>query len=266
MTWSRYPKYISVAERKEMAEKKIKALKKKGQELNPITITKRTIAATFWGQSWCKHLESYSDYENRLPRGRSYVRNGSILDLKISQCQINALVQGSRLYTVSVEIKPVIATKWQTLKLECSGKIDSLIELLQGKFSKSVMEIITDKEDGLFPDPHEIKLNCSCPDWATMCKHVAAVLYGIGARLDEKPEELFTLRDVDHLELINASNTINTLTKTKKASKGLEDSDLSSLFDIDIEDAPQAKKASTKKKAKKETKKKVPAKVRQKRS
>jgi uncharacterized Zn finger protein len=234
MSWNYYPKYVSVAERREKVAKKITALKKKGQTINPIVISGRNIANTFWGKAWCKHLESYSDYENRLPRGRSYVRNGSIIDLNIFEGGIKANVQGTKLYDVDIKISPCLKSKWQKLVAECSGKIDSLIELLQGKFSKSVMEIITDKQIGLFPDLNEIKLNCSCPDYATMCKHVAAVLYGIGARLDQKPEELFLLRHVDHLALINSSST-SSLTQKKSSSQHLQETDLSALFDIEMD-------------------------------
>jgi uncharacterized Zn finger protein len=234
---SRFPRYVSVAERQEEAAQKIKELTKKGKNLNPVIITGRAIANTFWGKAWCKHLESYSDYENRLPRGRGYVRSGSILDLAIDKSVIQALVQGSSLYTVTAEIQPCDAARWQKLISLCSDKIDSLIELLQGKFSKSVMEIITDKSSGLFPDSHEIKFDCSCPDYATMCKHVAAVLYGIGARLDTKPEVLFVLRNVDHVELIHP-NSISIVSKTK-GSTNIKEDDLSALFDIDIEDAPK---------------------------
>ena len=173
----------------------------------PIVLEGRSIANTFWGKAWCKNLESYSDYSNRLPRGRTYVRNGSVIDLKMAAGEITALVSGSSIYKVKIAIAKVVANKWNKIVDECAGKIDSLIELLQGKFSKAVMEIITDPKKGLFPDPKEIKLSCSCPDWADMCKHVAAVLYGVGARLDNRPEELFMLRQADHIELIAKAGT-----------------------------------------------------------
>lgn len=253
MGWRRYPEYISVAERREKAQKKARDLKKKGKSVNPVIITGRTIATTFWGKAWCKHLESYSDFENRLPRGRSYVRSGAVVDLTISQGEVKALVQGSKLYTVTIEIVSCTRKHWQRLVSECSGKIDSLIELLQGKFSKSVMEIITHKEKGLFPELYEIKFDCSCPDYAVMCKHVAAVLYGVGARLDERPEELFILRHVDHLELISSIDS-STLTKTK--TDELQESDLSSLFNIEIEESPKTKKRAIKEDTTKKPKKK----------
>ncbi len=235
--YDRWAPYVSVADRKENAAKKVAQLKKKGQDVSPVVLQGRTIANTFWGKAWCHHLESYSDYENRLPRGRSYVRNGSVIDLKIQKGQINAMVSGSSIYNVDITIKAVHESKWKSLVKQCAGKIDSLIELLQGKFSKAVMEIITHKEQGLFPHPNEIKVDCSCPDYASMCKHVAAVLYGVGARLDSQPEHLFLLRQVDHIDLITEAAGTDKLTQShrKQSKTALDESDLSSLFGIDID-------------------------------
>lgn len=239
MSWRDYRPYVSVAERKAQAARKAATLKKKGKILKPVTIEGRTIAKTFWGKAWCDHLESYSDYDNRLPRGRTYVRNGSVIDLQIINGEIKALVSGSSIYKVTISISAILTKKWKSLVTECSGKIESLIELLQGKFSKGIMQIITHPEKGLFPNPKEIKLSCSCPDWAEMCKHVAAVLYGIGARLDEYPEELFLLRQADHLELLAKASVANLKTKVDSKQQSIADSDLSSLFGIDIEEAPK---------------------------
>lgn len=244
--YSMWPQYVSIAERKEKALKKIQSLKKKGQKLQPIVIEGKTIAKTFWGKAWCTHLESYSDYENRLPRGRSYVRNGFVIDLHIHKGKIEAQVLGSSLYTVSLTIQPMAEAKWQQLVKRCSGKIDSLIELLQGKFSKSVMETLTEKEHGLFPHPHEIALSCSCPDYAGMCKHVAATLYGVGASLDLNPELLFTLRHVDHLDLLSSTSTSSIF--VPQATQTLEESELSSLFGIDLADTTPSKPIAEKKK------------------
>jgi uncharacterized Zn finger protein len=256
-----WPPYVTVEERKKKAAKKVASLKKNGKTLYPVIINSRTIARTFWGKSWCKHLESYSDYENRLPRGRSYVRNSSVIDLQIKKGLIDALVCGSSMYDVTVEIQELHASKWQNLIKECSGKIDSLIELLQGKFSKSIMEIITNKDNGLFPNPNEIKLKCSCPDRAYMCKHIAAVLYGIGARLDDEPEKLFLLRHVDHLDLFDeAQSSGKIMSVVGKGDTEMDDESLSSLFGIEIDkkskDAKSIKKPSKKiEKKKPETKK-----------
>ncbi|MBI2342992.1 MAG: SWIM zinc finger family protein [Deltaproteobacteria bacterium] len=226
--------YVSVAKRKLQAAKKIKALQKKGRSISPVQLEGRTIAKTFWGKSWCSNLEAYSDFENRLPRGRSYLRNGSVLDLQIGKGKVTALVNGSSLYTVEIVIRALEKDRWQSLIKNCSGQIDSLIELLQGRFSKAVMGVITDKQKGLFPSPQQISMDCSCPDGAVMCKHVAAALYGVGARLDEKPELFFELRHVDHLELI-AAGTTGITTSGKQTDKVLKSKNLSQLFGIELD-------------------------------
>ncbi len=218
---------------------------KKGEKVAPIIIHGRTIAKTFWGKAWCDHLESFSDYENRLPRGRTYVRNGSVIHLSIDKGKIEALVQGSSLYKTKIEIKCVENKKWQKILENCSGEIDSVVELLQGKLSSSVMKTITNRDSGLFPNPSEISLDCSCPDWAEMCKHVAAVLYGVGARLDEEPELLFKLRHVDHLELINSAG-LKTATKHSGTGKTVTGQNLSELFGIEIEDSSNLSPKGTK--------------------
>ena len=197
MGWYSWRPYVSVAARRRHAAKRVAKMKKDGREISPIEIVGRKIATTFWGDAWCKNLESYSDYSNRLPRGRTYVHNGSVIDLQIEAGRVRSLVSGSDIYEVDTQIKSLAKKRWTDIKGQCAGKIDSLVELLQGSISTGVMEIVTCKGEGLFPAPREISLSCSCPDWATMCKHVAATLYGVGARLDHEPELLFTLRGVD---------------------------------------------------------------------
>ena len=205
--------YVPVAERRRKAEREMEKLRKKGAVISPVKIDGRKIAKTFWGKAWCDNLESYRDYENRLPRGRTYVRNGSVVDLQIAPREVTAMVSGSRTLQVKVSIGDVAKTRWKKLCTDCSGGIDSLVELLQGRFSKGVMERICRQDTGLFPRPSEIRFTCSCPDYASMCKHVAAVLYGVGARLDESPELLFRLRAVEATELL--SNLGNALPATK---------------------------------------------------
>jgi uncharacterized Zn finger protein len=233
--------YVPVARRRAQAAKKISALQKKGVEIQPVTIAGRKIAASFWGHAWCEHLESFSDFENRLPRGRTYVRNGSVCHLALAKGQIEAKVSGSELYDVKITIKTLPDKKWTTLKGRCSGQIGSLVELLQGKLSDHVMQVVIDHKEGLFPLPGEMSFHCSCPDYASMCKHVAAVLYGVGARLDTKPELLFALRGVDHEELIaaDAEKALAAATSSGK-SKRLEADDIGSVFGIEIEDGNMA--------------------------
>jgi len=238
MGWYSYDNwrpYVSVAERRRRAAKKIAKMKKAGRQISPVEIAGRKIATTFWGEAWCKNLEAYSDYSNRLPRGRTYVRNGSVLDLQIEVGHVHALVSGSEIYEVDIKIKPLAKKRWTDIKGKCAGQIDSLIELLRGSISKGVMEIVTRKGEGLFPSPREISLSCSCPDWATMCKHVAATLYGAGARLDHEPGLLFTLRGVDPAEMVEAA--VDQPPTARKSRKGrvLKTDELSSVFGVDID-------------------------------
>jgi uncharacterized Zn finger protein len=228
--------YVPVAQRRQQAEKKMGALRKKGVNIQPVTIDGRKIARSFWGEAWCEHLESFSDFENRLPRGRSYVRNGSVCHMAVAKGKIEAKVAGSELYTVEVSIKTLPRQKWTAIKGRCSGQIGSLLELLQGKLSDHVMEVVTDPKEGMFPLPGEMSFACSCPDWANMCKHVAAVLYGIGARLDTKPELLFTLRGVNHEELIeaNAEQAVAAATSRGK-SKRLAADEIDAVFGIELD-------------------------------
>ena len=230
--WGWHP-YVSAAERQRKAQRSIAKMMKKGDKVSPVNLEGKTLARTFWGKAWCDHLESFSDYENRLPRGRSYVRNGLVVDLDVDKGRIKALVQGSALYKVEIGIKRLDPGKWKSIIRNCSGQIGSVIELLQGRFSSSVMRIITDKRRGLFPLPKEISLNCSCPDWADMCKHVAAVLYGIGSRLDHEPELLFKLRKVDHMELMNKARFRAPVARSEK-SNVIKNKNLSEIFGIDI--------------------------------
>ena len=231
--------YVPVAERRRNAERKLAKLRKSGPPAEPVTIIGRKIATTFWGQAWCDNLESYGDYENRLPRGRSYVRNGSVVDLQIAQGKIVAMVSGSELYSVGITIKEAAKTHWRAICTDCAGGIDSLVELLQGRFSKQVMERLCRQENGLFPRAADIRFTCSCPDHASMCKHIAAVLYGVGARLDERPELLFRLRAVDEADLIATADTALPLSKTAPgAGRVLETDDVSALFGIDMAAGP----------------------------
>jgi len=239
--------YVSVAQRRKKAAGEMAKLKKKGHPVSPVVVEGRTIAKTFWGKAWCDNLEGYSDYENRLPRGRTYVRNGSVVDLQIAPGEVKALVSGSELYKVKVKVAPVAKARWEAICTDCAGAIDSLIELLQGRFSKAVMERVCQRKTGLFPSPDEIQLSCSCPDWAGMCKHVAAVLYGIGARLDQQPDLLFRLHDVDEKQLIaGAGEALPLAKKAPSAKKVLGGEDLSALFGLDM--APDLDVAKPKRK------------------
>ncbi len=235
MNYFNWKPYVPVARRRAQAARKLAGLQKKGAKVAPVVLQGRTIASSFWGKSWCENLERYSDFASRLPRGRSYVRNGSVLDLQLAKGQVTARVIGSELYRIRITIASVAASRWKSICGDCAGSIDSVVELLQGRLARGVMERVCRQGSGLFPGPDEIKLSCSCPDWAEMCKHVAAALYGVGARLDQQPELLFTLRGVDARDMIAGAGSQLAAPK-RGASRGkvLADGDLSALFGIEL--------------------------------
>ena len=230
----RWAPYVPVAKRREKAVKKMQQLKKKGHLIQPIEIQGRTIAHTFWGKAWCSHMESFCDYDNRLPRGRTYVRNGSVCHLEMNQGQVKAMVSGSSIYNITIAVKPLVLEKWQSIKNTCMGKISSLLDLLSGKLSTGVMDIVCHPTSGLFPLLDDFTLDCDCPDWATMCKHVAAVLYGVGSRLDTDPGQLFKLRGVNFEELIDVNQAVLDVTSTKTGRrKRLDDTAFTDLFNFE---------------------------------
>ncbi len=198
--------YIPVGEKKAKARRFAdKLAKKQKRDRQPIEIQGRKIAKSFWGKAWCDHLESLSDYANRLPRGATYVRNGSVVDLVIQPGKVDAVVAGSEPYEVTISINKLKKKTWENIKKDCSSAIDSLIDLLGGRLSDGVMQRLTEKKSGCFPAANQIEMECDCPDWSMCCKHIAAVMYAIGSRLDSEPELLFLLRGVSQEELITSS-------------------------------------------------------------
>lgn len=246
--------YVPMSARRRNSARALAALRRAGRDLAPVEIAGRKITTSFWGDAWCRNLESYSDYANRLPRGRTYVRNGSVIDLRIEAGTIAALVSGSEIYEIRIQIAPLPPRRWKTLQTRCSGRIESVVELLRGSLSRAVMGIVTEKGKGLFPAPKEISLDCSCPDWAALCKHLAATLYGVGSRLDRQPELLFALRGVDPLDLVAAAVARPTGARgSRRRSSLASDGDLASVFGIELEGA-RKKTRSPKKPGPKEKK------------
>jgi uncharacterized Zn finger protein len=232
--YSMFPQSKSKSERIADAARQQQALAKKREKLSPVVLQGFAIASTFWGKSWCKNIESYHDYANRLPRGRSYVRSNSVIDLQIAPGAIQARVMGTSLYRIAINIRPVAKARWQQICSDCTGKIGSLIELLQGQISNEVMAVMTDRDKGLFPQPSEISFTCSCPDSAGMCKHIAAVMYGIGSRLDTQPELLFFLRGADSADLIATIGDAPTGVGAP-VEEALVAEELAGVFGVDID-------------------------------
>ena len=250
-----YGPKLSVEQLKAKAEKFAAKLKQK-EAIFPVRLEGKKIATTFWGKSWCENIESYQDYASRVLRGRAYVRHGAVIDLQIKRGQINAQVMGSSLYKLEIKVEPIQKELWEALCKECSGKVGSLIELLQGKLSKEVMAILCRRPKGIFPAPSEISFQCSCPDYAEMCKHIAATLYGIGNRLDQDPSIFFLLRSVEEKDLIGEASLDGLLDAKPQQGRQITD-DLSGIFGVDFvpTEAPAktAAKAPTKKAATKPT-------------
>ncbi len=230
--------YVPVAVRRQQALREIAKRRKRGSEVLPVDIEGRKIAKTFWGKAWCDHLEKFSDYASRLPRGRTYVRNGSVFHLLLKAGSASALVSGSEVYHVDAKIERLPDERWSNLIDRCAGEIGSLVDLLQGRLSENVMRVVTNRDHGMFPSPDEIHFTCDCPDWASMCKHVAAVLYGIGSRLDHSPESLFLLRDVDPEALIPAAASRVGPKAGRRSDSVLDSDNLSSVFGVEIDAGP----------------------------
>lgn len=234
--YQRWAPYVPVAQRRAQAAREAKALAGKGQKLRPIHIPGRKIADSFWGKAWCQNLENYSDWANRMPRGRTYARNGSIIDLKIVAGEITSLVSGSQMYKIQIKVEKIKPTTWKAIRKDCAAKVGSLIDLMRGKLPEAVLTRLTSPKDGMFPSPKEIKIQCSCPDWAVMCKHAAATLYGVGHLLDSEPELFFLMRGVSQADLV----TDALQTQQQSDSMGLDahstlvSDDLGELFGIDL--------------------------------
>jgi len=248
MWWS----YQDVEEQKKQVQREIAKRKKRGEKFEVLQAPagQKKLSTTFWGQSWCRNLESYQDYESRLPRGRSYLRQGKVYDLKIESGSLSAVVAGSELYDTRITIQPLPKKQWQQIVKSSAGQVGSMLDLLAGKLGDGLMKVLTDPDGGLFPKPKEIRFNCSCPDHADMCKHVSAVLYGVGVLLDTKPELLFTLRGVDQAELLsNASSA--AITDLSADTGDLAGVDLSAIFGIDLNMDAQPEPPAKKKRSKK---------------
>lgn len=237
-----FPRYVSVGEKRAKAQRKLTQLKKKNPQIAPLILKGNKLAHTWWGKAWNANLEKYADYSNRIGRGRSYIRNGFILDFKINPGEVTALVQGtsSHPYKVAVKIKPMNKEAWNEIKKKCAGKIESLQELIEGRFPQDLMELFTAKGKGLFPAPKEIKFSCSCPDWASMCKHIAATLYAVGVKLDDAPKLFFLLRKTEMDDLITAALRDKSKKMLKKAEKKtgrvIADLDAVKMFGIELDE------------------------------
>lgn len=249
MFYNGFPEYVSVADQKKRSLKVYEKLRKKNPYIKPVFLDSKVIAKTFWGKAWCEHLKSYADYENRLGRGRSYVRVNAVCHLEIEAGKITATVSGSSVYQMTIRVEPLSQTKWGNIKNTSAGKISTLLDILQGKLPKDLIHSLCDVENGLFPDLNDLTFSCSCPDDAQMCKHIAAALYGVGNRLDKEPELLFLLRQVNAEELLGSAQLENAFDNARLNDTQddllLENDDLGALFGIELDSFDEDEKNTT---------------------
>jgi uncharacterized Zn finger protein len=233
--------YVSVGDRIAYAAENLQKLRKKDPGVAPVALQGKALAKTWWGKAWNANLEGYADYANRIQRGSAYIRRGAVIDLRIHPGKVTAVVQGSRKkpYEVEISIRELSPAVWKRVTGACRNQINSLQDLLAGKFPEAMGKEFMSRNGGLFPAPAEIRFSCSCPDWASMCKHVAAALYGVGARLDQDPALFFTLRNVDVGGLVKSSATAAADALLGRAGKGagriLEGPGIEDLFGIEMD-------------------------------
>ena len=249
--WAEFPRYVSVAERREVGARYVALRPPRDRALAPVVPGSRgrAVASTFWGRAWCDNLAAYAALANRLERGRTYLRNGLVIHLGIEAGAVTALVSGSEVYQVDVRIEPMARPRWKALVRACAGRIDSVVELLAGRFDESVMGVVCRQDTGLFPAPAEIRYRCTCPDGARgswLCKHVAATLYGVGVRLDDDPEMLFRLRGVAHTELLaGAAAGLTRTGATRPARRVITTDRLAAVFGIELDTRPAPRARAT---------------------
>ena len=237
MSWYGFKPYLTVDQKRARGARHVAELAKAGKRIEPVRLNGRKFAETFWAKAWCDHIEKFGDYRSRLERGKAIVRNGSVMHLQIMPGEVEAIVAGSEVYELNIKIKPLMPAAWEAIREECRGQIGSLIELLQGKLAGGVMQVVTRQVGGLFPTPKDIQMECTCPDFAGVCKHLAAVMYAIGARLDSQPDLLFKLRQVDHLQLIEQADTAQ-LTDGGNHENVIDDAQLEDIFGIEMDVTP----------------------------
>ncbi|MGE0173923.1 MAG: hypothetical protein AB7T49_14095 [Oligoflexales bacterium] len=225
--------FVSIKDRKKKAREEIERQREQGKVVNPINARAKTITKSFWGKAWCQNLERYEDYAYRLSRGRSYLRNDCVVDLAVEEGRISALVRGSYLYEVSIRVKKIEQEQWVQLVNRCSGRITSLVGLLSGDFPDSVMSAVIERDSGLFPQPTDIKMSCTCLDVADVCKHVAAALYGVGVKFDTMPELFFVLRGANYRDLVKDAAR-DFVSEAAETASDLDVAEIEELFGIEI--------------------------------
>ncbi len=160
---------------------------------------------TWWGQRWIDALEALGAvYANRLPRGRTYARKGTVQDLAIDAGAVTARVQGSRArpYRVQLQLPVFDDPTWEAITTALASRVRLSAELLDATMPEDIDEVLAECGVSLFPSARELTTRCSCPDVANPCKHVAAVHYVLAQTFDADPFLLMTLRGRDRDTLL----------------------------------------------------------------
>lgn len=217
---------LRVADLARLAQQRRENLLQEGRQLHPVQGSSRNLASHFWGRAWMKHLALCEAGGLCLAPGRTLLRHGCVLDLQLAPGRVEALVSAQELVEVQIDIAPLEDERLEALKEACSGRIDSLVSLLEGCTDEAVLQRLCDPETGLLPEPHDWHMNCTCPDWAEPCPHAAAALYATGTLIDVEPTLLFQLRQVEASSLIEAP---------KVEAEVFDTSALGSMFGIDLD-------------------------------
>ncbi len=216
---------LKAADLQKLAQQRLAELQAGGEELTPVVNTTRKLAGNFWGSAWMKHLAHCESGGMCLAPGRTLLRHGCVLDVRIAPCSIRALISAEELYEVNLQLAPLDSEQQEQLAASCGRHIDSLLSLLEGKVDAAVLRHLCHPETGLLPTPADWRMHCTCPDWAEPCPHAAAAIYAAGCLIDATPALLFTLRGIEP----------HTLLSAPQESIELDTGKLSSIFGIDLD-------------------------------
>lgn len=180
----------------------------------PDGVRVKKLGTTWWGQRWIGSLEHFSrEYLSRLGRGRSYARGGRVHDLQIGPGKVTALVTGSEAvpYEVTIGMEAFSARTWNAAIAAMAKEARFAAELLAGRMPQDIDAVFKSSKCSLFPrKSHDLETDCSCPDWASPCKHVAAVHYVLGEAFDKDPFLLFELRGRSREQVLHALSRLRS--------------------------------------------------------
>ncbi len=217
---------LRAADLERLADARREQLLAAGESLNPVVSRSRKLATRFWGSAWMRHLAVCESGGLCLAPGRTLLRHGCVLDIRVAPGLVSAKVSAEELYEIELRLAPPDEERVEALATLCAGKIDSLLSLLEGRVDEALLQQLCDPDNGLLPDARDWHISCSCPDWSDPCPHAAAAMYALGVLLDSQPELLFTLRSIDSASLLR---------KPEHTSDAFDAATLSATFGIDLE-------------------------------